>query len=136
MTNIIKNSAIIASILAIIAYAIYRYASKRTPLKLISYEDILSKAITKVNASTANHESYDLIIFPPSKAREFISQNPDFFDNFSISKISGKELVIWFIQCDDDVIYQEALISDFLSKDFTDAVPLDKIYKKIIKVKQ
>ncbi|MDE6338961.1 MAG: hypothetical protein K2K97_04135 [Muribaculaceae bacterium] len=136
MTNIIKNSAIIAGVIAVIAYAIYRYASKRTPSKPISYEDILSKAIAKVNASTTNHESYDLVIFPPSKATEFISQNPDFFDDLSLSKIAGKELVIWFIQCENDVMYHEALISDSFSKDFTDAVPMDKVYKKIIKVKQ
>lgn len=135
MTNIIKNSAIIAGILAIIAYAIYRYVSKR-PSKPISYEDILSTAIAKVKASTADHGSYDLVILPPSKAREFISHNPDFSENLSLSKITGKELVIWFIQYENVVIYQETLISDSLSKDFTDAVPTDKVYKKIIKVKQ
>ncbi len=133
MTSIIKNSAIIAGVVALAAYAIYRYAIKRQSSKPISYETILNKAISKIKETNATSGQYELVILPPSKARLFLSQNPDFLDNISMNDLKGKELVIWHVQNADSVIYQEALISDSLSPDFTDVVALDKIYKKVIK---
>lgn len=79
MTSIIKNTAIIAGILAIIAYAIYRYVKRGKISKPISYEDIVNVAVSKVRESNNVGEVYELIIIPPSKAILFISENPDFF---------------------------------------------------------
>lgn len=133
MTSIFKNSAIIAGVLAIIAYAIYRYVKKTEPAKPISFEDILNKAVSTIRSHEGGNEKYELVIFPPSKAKAFISESPDYFENVSLAKIKDKEIVIWFVQVADKIIYQEALISDSLSSDFTDAIPMDKVYKKIIR---
>lgn len=135
MTSILKNTAIVASILAIIAYAIYRYVKSSKVSKPISFEDILNKAISKVRESNNINEVYELIIIPPSKSMIFISENPDFFENVSLKDVKGKQLVIWYLQCSDNVIAQDAMISDTLAPDFTDVVPADKIYRKVIKLK-
>ena len=134
MTNIIRNTAIVAGILAIIAYAIYRYIKKGIS-KPISYEDILHKAVSRVKESDNKNDKYTLCILPPTKAKVFISENPDFFDKISLHDIKDKQLVIWYLQGPNEVVYQEALISDSLTQDFMDAVPLDKIYQKTIKLK-
>lgn len=133
MPSIIKNSAIIAGILAIIAYAIYRFVKKNEPTKPISYEDILNKALFAIRSHKGENEKYELFIFPPSKAKLFISENPDYFNNISLGSVKDKELVIWYVQSSDNIIFQEAMISDSISPDFTDAVPMDKVYKKIIR---
>lgn len=135
MTSILKNTAIVASILAIIAYAIYRYVKSSKVSKPISFEDILNKAISKVRESNNINEVYELIIIPPSKAMIFISENPDFFENVSLKDVKDKQLVIWYLQCSDNVIAQDAMISDTLAPDFTDVVAADKIYRKVIKLK-
>ena len=135
MTSILKNTAIVASILAIIAYAIYRYVKSSKASKPISFEDILNKAISKVRESNNINEVYELIIIPPSKAMIFISEHPDFFENMSLKDVKDKQFVIWYLQCSDNVIAQDAMISDTLAPDFTDVVPADKIYRKVIKLK-
>lgn len=135
MTSIIKNTAIIAGILAIIAYAIYRYVKRGKISKPISYEDIVNVAVSKVRESNNVGEVYELIIIPPSKAILFISGNPDFLENVSLKDVKDKQLVIWYLQCSDKVIAQEAMISDTLAQDFLDVVPADKIYRKVIKLK-
>ncbi|MBO5062024.1 MAG: hypothetical protein J6C31_05320 [Prevotella sp.] len=135
MTSIIKNTAIIAGILAIIAYAIYRYVKRGKISKPISYEDIVNVAVSKVRESNNVGEVYELIIIPPSKAILFISENPDFLENVSLKDVKDKQLVIWYLQCSDKVIAQEAMISDTLAQDFLDVVPADKIYRKVIKLK-
>lgn len=132
-TDIIKNIAIVAGILAIIAYVIYRYVTKREPSSPISYEEILNKAVAKVKASNLNDDSYELYILPTAKAKLFISQNPDYFDNISLKDLKHKEVIIWYIQSSNNVIYQEAIISESLAEDFTDIIPMDKVYRKIIK---
>ena len=134
MTSVLKSSAIVAGVLAVIAYAIYRYLNRKS--KPISYEDILKSAVSRIKENENAHGEYDLVIFPPSKANVFLIENPDFFDNVDVKDVAEKKLVIWFVQQGEDVVYQEALLSDALALDFTDVVPSDKIYTKRIVISE
>lgn len=143
MTTLIKNATIIASILVFAAYAIFRYAKqKKTDLgnnpipynNPISYEEILSKAISKIKKAGKPNKEYKLSIIPPSKSKDFLKSSPDYFKNLSVKDLETKLLVIWFVQFDDNVIYEEAVLSNSLANDFTDIIPSDKIYVKTIKI--
>lgn len=137
MTSVLKSLAISAGVLAVIAYAIYRYMKGKSS-KPISYESILKSAISHIKENKDASGVYDLVIFPPSKANDFLTENPDFFDdvdiNINVNDVKDKKLVIWFVQQEGNVLYHEARLSDSLAPDFTDAVSSDKIYKKRIKI--
>lgn len=137
MTSILKTSAIIAGILAVVAYAVYHYLKHRsTP---ISFEKILQKAVNeakRLNAEKPELQEMDLIILNPEKTKQFFVQNKDAIKDFglSLSQVSKELIVIWLLKNGADVVYQEAVVSNALAPDFTDSVPEDKIYKKRIRI--
>lgn len=134
MMSIVRNTAVITSIVAIIVYALYRYKKGIRPISHISYESILTDAIQEIKNANG-HREYTLVIFPPQKSKEFIDQNPGYFKNVKLSQIKDNLLVIWFLQNGDQVLGQNAIIGKTLSSDFTDIIPMDKIYRKQISIK-
>jgi hypothetical protein len=131
MNSILRNTAIITGIIAIIIYAIYRWRKVQSS-KPISYEDIVTNAISEIKKSNKGRGEYSLVIIPPMKSREFIEQNPSYFENVSVADLKRNVLVLWMVQKGEDVICQKAIISKSLAQDFVDVVPSDKIYRKKI----
>lgn len=130
---IFRNSVIVASLIAVIAYAIYRYKTKRH--KPISYEEILSLSLAEIKKRPLNGlGEYELVILPPLKAKQFIKEHPEWLDGISLNDLNNKLLVVWFVQQGNDVFGQCAKLSNSLASDFTDIVPADKVYRKRIKV--
>lgn len=137
MTNEIKTSAIIAGILAVVAYAVYYYLKHRsTP---ISMEKILLKAMEeakRINSTSQRVQDLDLIVMNPQKTKQFFAENKEALKDYglSLSQVSKKLIVIWLLKNGDNVIYQEAIVSNALASDFTDVIPEDKIYRKKIHI--
>lgn len=135
MMLILRNTAIVSGLIAVIAYAIYRYAKNKVkPVSSISYERILSDALSKIK-STNEVGDYVLIVFPPKKSKEFIDQHPGYCSELKSSDLNNNLLVIWLVQKGEDVIEQKAIIGKSLATDFSDIVPTNKIYKKQISIK-
>lgn len=137
MTSVLKTSAIIAGILAVVPIAVYHYLKHRpTP---ISFEKILQKAVEeakRINAENPELHEMDLIILNPEKTKQFFVQNKDSLKDFglSFSQLSRRLIVVWLLQNGSDVVYQEAIVSNELAPDFADTVPEDKIYRKKIRI--